>query len=100
MRESLFAWVSMRMARQATLHPMVNMPLFEFTVLWIETQIATGEIAAITNCTNILTDPNGKFRLTATEAAAAFTDLSLYTNAESCPMVRNIPGIYSIAVLY
>ncbi|CAI7617212.1 guanine deaminase [Penicillium manginii] len=45
-----------------------------------------GEIAAITNCTNILTDPNGKFRLTATEVAAAFTDLSLYTNAESCPM--------------
>ncbi|KAJ5805425.1 guanine deaminase [Penicillium pulvis] len=46
----------------------------------------TGEIAAITNCTSILTDPHGKYRLTATEAAAAFTDLSLYTNAESCPM--------------
>ncbi|KAJ6020660.1 guanine deaminase [Penicillium herquei] len=45
-----------------------------------------GEIAAITNCTNILTDPNGTFRLTATEAEAAFADLSLYTNAESCPM--------------
>lgn len=46
-----------------------------------------GEIAALTNCTSILTDPRGKYRLTATEAAAAFTDLSLYTNAESCPMV-------------
>ncbi|KAJ6092520.1 guanine deaminase [Penicillium sp. IBT 16267x] len=45
-----------------------------------------GEIAAITNCTSILTDPHGKFRLTATQAAAAYTDLSLYTNAESCPM--------------
>ncbi|KAJ5523076.1 guanine deaminase [Penicillium frequentans] len=46
-----------------------------------------GEIAAIANCTSILTDPHGKYRLTATEAAAAaFADLSLYTNAESCPM--------------
>ncbi|KAJ5920794.1 guanine deaminase [Penicillium verhagenii] len=45
-----------------------------------------GEIAAIGNCTSILTDPHGKFRLTATEAQAAFADLSIYTNAESCPM--------------
>ncbi|OGE55593.1 hypothetical protein PENARI_c004G04142 [Penicillium arizonense] len=47
---------------------------------------ATGEIAAIKNCTAVLTDPHGKFRLTASEAQAAFVDLTLYTNAESCPM--------------
>lgn len=43
-------------------------------------------MAAISNCSSVLTDPNGPYRLTATEAAAAFADLSLYTNAESCPM--------------
>ena len=48
----------------------------------------TGEMAAINNCTNILTDPEGEFRLSASEAQNAFIDLSLYTNAESCPMVR------------
>jgi tRNA(Arg) A34 adenosine deaminase TadA len=47
----------------------------------------TGEIAAIKNCTSILTDPNGKFRMSAPEAQEAFADLTLYTNAESCPMV-------------
>lgn len=46
-----------------------------------------GEIAAIKNCTGILTDPHGKFRMTASEAQDAFADLTLYTNAESCPMV-------------
>jgi purine nucleoside permease len=46
-----------------------------------------GEIAAITNCTDILTDSRGDFRLTKSEAQSAFSDLSLYTNAESCPMV-------------
>jgi purine nucleoside permease len=54
---------------------------------------ATGEIAAIKNCTAILTDPNGKFRMTASEAQAAFVDLTLYTNAESCPMVCGIRHI-------
>ncbi|CEJ59825.1 hypothetical protein PMG11_08428 [Penicillium brasilianum] len=45
-----------------------------------------GEIAAIKNCTSILTDPHGKFRMSATQAQDAFADLTLYTNAESCPM--------------
>ncbi|KAJ5587175.1 guanine deaminase [Penicillium hispanicum] len=45
-----------------------------------------GEMAAINNCTAILTDPHGDFRLTASEAQDAFADLTLYTNAESCPM--------------
>jgi len=44
-----------------------------------------GEIAAISNCTAILTDPKG-YNLTTSQALAAFADLSLYTNAESCPM--------------
>lgn len=43
-------------------------------------------MAAIKNCTAILTDPHGKFRLNTTDAQAAFADLTLYTNAESCPM--------------
>lgn len=47
-----------------------------------------GEIAAITNCTAVMTDPDGPFKFTASKAQAAFKQLSLYTNAESCPMVR------------
>lgn len=50
--------------------------------------MCSGEIAAIQNCTAILTDPNGRYNLTGTQAIAAFADLTLYTNAESCPMVR------------
>ncbi|KAK7532049.1 guanine deaminase [Phyllosticta citribraziliensis] len=45
-----------------------------------------GEMAAIANCTATLTDPAGRYKLTASEAQAAFAQLSLYTNAESCPM--------------
>ncbi|PIL36682.1 hypothetical protein GSI_00371 [Ganoderma sinense ZZ0214-1] len=45
-----------------------------------------GEIAAITNCTAVMTDPDGPFRFTPSKAQAAFKQLSLYTNAESCPM--------------
>ena len=45
-------------------------------------------MSAIKNCTAILTDPHGKFRLDMTDAQAAFADLTLYTNAESCPMAR------------
>ncbi|KID98029.1 guanine deaminase, partial [Metarhizium majus ARSEF 297] len=45
-----------------------------------------GEVAAISNCSKILTDPNGKYKLTAQESIAAFAELSLYTNAESCTM--------------
>lgn len=47
----------------------------------------TGEMSAIKNCTAILTDPHGKYRMTASQAEDAFADLTLYTNAESCPMV-------------
>ncbi|KAL3478170.1 cytidine deaminase-like protein [Aspergillus californicus] len=45
-----------------------------------------GEISAIMNCSDILQDPTGRFRLSASETQAAFEGLSLYTNAESCPM--------------
>ncbi|KAI1095135.1 cytosine deaminase [Rostrohypoxylon terebratum] len=45
-----------------------------------------GEMAAIANCTSILTDPAGPYKLTPSEAVAAFPSLTLYTNAESCPM--------------
>ncbi|KAH9898612.1 cytidine deaminase-like protein [Xylariomycetidae sp. FL2044] len=45
-----------------------------------------GEMAAISNCSTILTDPDGPYQLSASEALDAFADLSLYTNAESCPM--------------
>jgi tRNA(Arg) A34 adenosine deaminase TadA len=43
-------------------------------------------MAAIANCSAILTDPAGPYNLSATAAEAAFADLTLYTNAESCPM--------------
>jgi len=45
-----------------------------------------GEIAAINNCTAILTDPRGTYRLSPEETSSAWKDLSLYTTAESCPM--------------
>ncbi|KAL2857364.1 cytidine deaminase-like protein [Aspergillus pseudoustus] len=45
-----------------------------------------GEVAAIINCTAILQDPQGRFRLSPAETIAAFAEFSLYTNAESCPM--------------
>ncbi|PGH34566.1 hypothetical protein GX50_02649 [[Emmonsia] crescens] len=45
-----------------------------------------GEIAAITNCTNILTDKNGRFNMTPLQALEAFKEFTLYTNVESCPM--------------
>ncbi|KAF7185929.1 hypothetical protein HII31_12802, partial [Pseudocercospora fuligena] len=44
------------------------------------------EMAAILNCTSILTSPSGPYNLTPAQAQMAFQDLSLYTNAESCPM--------------
>lgn len=47
-----------------------------------------GEIAAITNCTDILTNKHGRFKLTSLEALEAFKEFTLYTNAESCPMVN------------
>lgn len=43
-------------------------------------------MAAIQNCSEILTDPSGPYNMTASEALDAFSQLSLYTNAESCPM--------------
>ncbi|EFY86699.1 nucleoside deaminase [Metarhizium acridum CQMa 102] len=45
-----------------------------------------GETAAITNCSAILTDPNGPYKLSGHEALKAWADLTLYTNAEPCPM--------------
>lgn len=48
---------------------------------------SVGEIAAINNCTTILTDMDGQYQLSAAEALKAYADLSLYTTAEACPMV-------------
>lgn len=45
-----------------------------------------GEVSAIGNCSEVLTDPNGPYNLTAAQALDAFSSLTLYTNAESCPM--------------
>ncbi|KAI1803795.1 cytidine deaminase-like protein [Daldinia bambusicola] len=45
-----------------------------------------GEIAAINNCASLLTSPSGPYFLSPASALAAFSQLSLYTNAESCPM--------------
>ena len=46
-----------------------------------------GEIAAINNCSSILIEPNGSYKLTSAEALKAYRSLSLYTTAEACPMV-------------
>lgn len=41
---------------------------------------------AISNCTSILTYPNGPYKLSPSEASSAWADPTLYTKAESCPM--------------
>jgi hypothetical protein len=41
-----------------------------------------GEMAAFVNCSNILTDPEGMYRLSAEEAREAWKGFSLYTTAE------------------
>lgn len=45
-----------------------------------------GEMVAIHTCSALLTDPAGPYRLSPAAALAALSDLTLYTNAESCPM--------------
>jgi hypothetical protein len=50
-----------------------------------------GEMAAINNCTKILTSPEGPYKYTGPQALDALTQLSLYTTAEACPMVRSHP---------
>lgn len=57
-------------------------------------------MAAISNCSSILTDPNGPYNLTASEAEDAFSQLSLYTNAESCPMCASAIRWAGYVVLY
>lgn len=48
---------------------------------------AHGEMMAIKNCTTILTAQNGSYRLSPEDAIRAFSQLSIYSNGESCPMV-------------
>ena len=45
-----------------------------------------GEIAGIANCTAVLTDPEGPYKVPIAEAGAAWKDLTLYTTGEPCPM--------------
>ena len=45
-----------------------------------------GEIAAIDNCTAILTNPTGPYKYNASETSTAWQALTLYPNAESWPM--------------
>jgi tRNA(Arg) A34 adenosine deaminase TadA len=47
-----------------------------------------GEMATIDNCSNVLTDLHGLHKLSPSEALKAYSQLSLYTTAEPCPMVR------------
>ena len=63
------------------------------------TDVDQGEIATINNCTSILTDPAGKYRLSGSEALQAFGQLSLYTTAEACPMVRFYSFLLKLAEL-
>jgi len=46
--------------------------------------ILHGEMAAFVNCSNILTDAKGEYRLSAQEAREAWKGFSLYTTAEVC----------------
>lgn len=55
-----------------------------------DVSLPNSEVAAINNCSQILTDPNGEYRLSGADALKAFRGLSLYTNAEPCPMVHSL----------
>lgn len=46
-----------------------------------------GEMVAIDNCNAVLTNKNGPYRLSPGDALNALHELSIYSNAESCPMV-------------
>lgn len=46
--------------------------------------ILHGEMAAFVNCSGILTDPEGLYKLSAHEAREAWKEFSLYTTAEVC----------------
>lgn len=46
-----------------------------------------GEMVAISNCSKILSD---KFGLSTDDVWSAFSQLSIYTNGEACPMVRSV----------
>jgi len=50
-----------------------------------------GEMATIENCSKVLTDLDGLYKLSPSEALKAYSQLSLYTTAEPCPMVRSPP---------
>lgn len=66
---------------------MVSYEAIPIDVLYtLKTYHKTGEMVAINNCTKILTDPQGEYRLSAAEVSEIWPTLSLYTNAESCPM--------------
>ncbi|SMR42600.1 unnamed protein product [Zymoseptoria tritici ST99CH_1E4] len=45
-----------------------------------------GEMAAINNCTAVLSDPDGHYKLSPAEIQKAWHQLTLYTTAEPCPM--------------
>jgi tRNA(Arg) A34 adenosine deaminase TadA len=45
-----------------------------------------GEMAAINNCTAVLSDPNGHYKLSPSEVQNTWHHLTLYTTAEPCPM--------------
>jgi hypothetical protein len=47
-----------------------------------------GEMAAFVNCSDILTDPEGAYQLSANEAREAWKEFSLYTTAEVCLSYR------------
>ncbi|KAJ4296910.1 hypothetical protein N0V90_006958 [Kalmusia sp. IMI 367209] len=61
-------------------------PIMHGKASQLSLETSCGEMSAIQNCSQILTSPSGPYNLTPTAALAAFSQLSLYTNAESCPM--------------
>ena len=49
-----------------------------------------GEMAAVKNCTAVLTDPEGEFAFRVEEMEGVWRGLSIYTNGEPCPMVCTV----------
>ena len=73
-------------------HTSANGGLGELVCIGVNDIVASGnptlhgEIAGINNCTAVLQDPSGPYKLSPAEMQTAFRDLTLYTTAEPCPM--------------
>lgn len=70
------------------LHMVIESSYLSFDSITLsKLRLNVGEIVAINNCSQLLTDPDGPYKLSSAQTLKAWSDFSLYTTAEACPMV-------------